>query len=123
MAKRVEITEEMVERAYQESFAHAYCSSPRAFCRKILEAALNPKPAVPEIVVTEEMLAAAKIAAPSWWWGDGVTKAAVAVYRAMRALEPGVSGQSERRKGERRVYNREIYSRRRLLADRRKPAK
>lgn len=48
------IDEAMIERAYQRSFDLSYCSSPRAFCRAIVEAALTVPPE-PEIPVSDAM--------------------------------------------------------------------
>ena len=80
----VEITEEMVERA-RLAAQRMIVANDRNLAeqmRHALNAALNPPPEPePEIVVTEEMVAAGELASRQWGF-------VAAVYRAMRRLEP-----------------------------------
>ena len=97
----IEITDEMVERAFTYLNHHAFFGgSPfeeyHAHVRKALDAALNP-PAEPEIVVTAEQrrvgasLLSQAPAIPkntsqaNWEWLLDYT---AVIYRAMRRLEP-----------------------------------
>lgn len=88
MRGRVEITDEMVERA-AEAYRHASSASTTMnVARKMLDAALNSPPE-PEILVTEEMHSAG---VQAYWqaiqMGNQPKDAVANQYRAMRALEP-----------------------------------
>ncbi len=94
----MQITDEMVERYIKVALSAARkATGVTAWCvhsavRAGLEAALNP-PAEPEIVVTEEM---ADAGAKQWRNASGDYAGAVAVYRAMRRLEPPAPGKTRR---------------------------
>lgn len=138
MSKKIEITDEMVERATRAAMwnnqldeALLQTTTPQIRMRRALEAALNP-PQEPEIVVTEEMLRAGlecngRFATSHFksWCSTQLGN----IYRAMRKLEPPPAKPMPIQEGERRyarqcsnafgVYTREAFGERRGPKDRR----